>query len=41
MEYTHTHTHTHTHTSISKVWSATVIKHRRLTQGTKEIKNYI
>ena len=47
MEYTHTHTHTHTHTYIYKHTEEqsqnrpTKIKYNRLTQQTKEIKNYI
>ena len=39
MEYTHTHTHIYIHKQSQN--SATIIKHSRLTQQAKEIKNYI
>jgi len=43
MEYTHTHTHTHIyiHTEEQSQNRPTKIKYNRLTQQTKEIKNYI
>ena len=45
MEYTHAHTHTRTHiyihTDEQSQHSPTKIQYSRLTQQTKEIKNYI
>ena len=41
MEYTHTHTHIYIYTPKQSQNSPTKIKYSRLTQQTKEIKNYI